>query len=228
MYGVLASEQNWLSFEHAWLAALENDGLTHFHMEDCVKWQGEFSTWDRNEPRRKRLLKRLIKIVKNTVDQTFLTGFHLRHYHLLDETYCLTETVGGPYGLLADVAHFRVERWMQEHHPGEDWHHVFEAGDVGQGVLAEAIRKGAMEHASILPKKLKDGTRVRPFEAADMVVWEKRRVFEDYVDMDTRSSRPIRGSLLEMAEQLPRVGGFNRWVDIRSVVEESVPRRPCN
>ncbi len=55
-------------------------------------------------------------------------------------------------------------------HRGSAVHHVFEMGDKGQGNLLRLMELNPHSAAgfSVAPKMLPDGSRLRPFEAADL------------------------------------------------------------
>lgn len=65
--GCVASAENWVAFDAAWMRALEDEhvprdkhGYRWFHMKDFAHSQGVFTGWSEDEERRRRLLGRLV------------------------------------------------------------------------------------------------------------------------------------------------------------------------
>jgi hypothetical protein len=52
--GFIGSVEEWTRFDPAWRARLESEGLTNFHMTDCVVGKNQFATW--REARRDLLI----------------------------------------------------------------------------------------------------------------------------------------------------------------------------
>lgn len=65
--GWLSTAAKWAAFQQQWNEALTYFGIPYFHASTFQSSQGHFAQWRGDEPRRRELIERLAKIVRETV-----------------------------------------------------------------------------------------------------------------------------------------------------------------
>jgi hypothetical protein len=172
--GLVASTEGWERFGPMWKGALDDFGLTHFHMKDFAHWKGQFadrSLWQ--EPRRRELVGRLLDAIAAAVPRIHggvmdLTAWRAltdeERGYFIDPWYpCMQECVR-----LASV-YAQVD--------GEDVEFVFSQHSEFGGrakLLWETIK--ASKHRPVVDKlgpfSMPDMRNVLPLQAADLVAYE--------------------------------------------------------
>lgn len=178
--GFVSSASDWLSFEAAWRARLEQDDLKYFRAEDCAHFRGPFSEWSRekDEPRRRRLLNDLMCIVKSNVYRKFGSGVSMaslaRDKASSDtfQRWRINAYVLGGRTSVADVGRWYVEEKIQS-----PIGFVFEDGDIGQGALSDLLHTHGYPRPSfefktdrLTPLGLRKG--LVQLQAADWLAYE--------------------------------------------------------
>jgi hypothetical protein len=169
--GLVAPVKEWIEFETEWQTALGE--MPYLHMKEFAHSRGPFEKLKGKEPERVALLKGLIKVIKLHVNKVFVRVMIPRDWNTVNERYDL----GGrftPYSFLALRTVVESESWLKKKHPNQPLRHVFEAGDVGQGLLHQFKSEG-LHGLSVEPKIDKStGKWFAPFQAADLVGYEHR------------------------------------------------------
>ena len=116
--GYVSSKSRWRLFEQRWPRVLRQEGLTAFSIRDLSRSTGEFAAgWRDNRTRAERLVATLNRLTEQHVLQAFACSISLDEYNAINEEYCMSEAVAGPYGVCAGHLTTRVREWMAEHHP---------------------------------------------------------------------------------------------------------------
>jgi hypothetical protein len=205
--GLVSTVEKWVRFEKAWNAALEEFGVTHFHMKDFAHSRREFQEWKGDEPKRAAFLNRLIGTIKRGTHKAFVVSVSLDEFAAANRLYQLSEFyIGGKaYSFAAFSCMLLVRDWIKRKYPGYRIHDIVEKGDDGQPELVRLVNLMKWEF-SFLPKVDPDnGTRLCAFEAADLVAWETKRFYDDF-NAQPRVRR-MRQSNRRLNEVVPFDGG---------------------
>ena len=219
--GLAATEKKWSKFEKLWQGVLTDFGVTYFHMKEFAHSRCEYKTWKGANERRNRFVAALLKAIKLGVNKGYFTGVANETMTLVNNQYDMgVET--GVYTLTANVCRRRIEHFVQRKHRGSAIHHVFEKGDKGQGNLRRLMELNPHSAAgfSFVPKMLPDGSRLRSFEAADLIAYEGKRLLDDRV---AGWPRPLRKSALEIGRTLPMYGTIIEKEQMLKICEEAPP-----
>jgi hypothetical protein len=202
--GLVATEAKWRRFEREWEAVLTECGVAYFHMKDFNGSHRAFDGWAGDEPRRAVFLKRLIAVIKKNVNKEFIYAVRREDFDAVNEEFQLRETYqGGAYRMALLTCRIQIHAWLRAKYPNNDgFLQVVEKGDAGQGDVKPLIGEGGL---TVQPKQDRlTGRRIRPFEAADLLGWEFRRVFEETETEEV--NRDPRPSLREIHAKLPYTG----------------------
>ena len=64
--GLVAAESRWKEFDGEWRRICEQEGITQpFHMKDFAGCREQFEGWQNDEPRRQKVLGRLVQAVRS-------------------------------------------------------------------------------------------------------------------------------------------------------------------
>lgn len=215
---LVSTAEKWREFEKQWDAALNEFDVPHFHMKEYAHFRGPFEEWREDPQRRAALVERLIHIIKNGVDKGLYHSMLLADFEHTNKRYRLAESYArgtrdaGAYALLNLATKGEVDAWVCERSIA-GVHHFFERGDAGQRAL-QAFMDGSF---AFVPKvDSRTGRRVRPFEAADFLAYEFRKV------LDRNKPAEFRRSLYEIFKHLPIQG----WIMDREMMERMCRENP--
>jgi hypothetical protein len=175
--GYVSSKSRWRLLEQRWPRVLRQEGLSAFNVRDLSRGTGEYASgWRDNQPRTERLVGTLNRLTEQHVLHAFASSMRLDEYDSVNEEYCLSETVAGPYGVCAGHLMTRVRAWMAEHRPEDLTLFVFEDGDLDHREIARILRARGIdrgEPVQVWRRQWIDehGRRryLRPFEACDLL-----------------------------------------------------------
>jgi Protein of unknown function (DUF3800) len=88
--GYVAPDTAWASFEKEWAAVLADSGAKYLHMNEFAHSREIFKEWKGDEPRRKRFLKRLIKVIRDHDLKPVATVVNIKAVQKLNETFGLS------------------------------------------------------------------------------------------------------------------------------------------
>jgi hypothetical protein len=205
---LVATECSWCRFERESSRILKRHGnVPALHMKDLVPGKGVFKGWDNTQ--KAALLTPLITLMQRRILVTYSVGVFLNDFEAANTRYCLKETYGagdpesGALGYCAQACVALVTNWMGDNHNRKRIAHVFEKGDTGARSFARFVDShhlGSARAVSFVEKYDKQtGDRVRAFEAADLMAWEQRNV---YNTVSTQHFLPPRKSR-ERLEAIP-------------------------
>lgn len=200
--GLLSTERKWIKFEHDWQAFLAKHGVPYLHMKEFAHSRGPFSDWKGQEAKRKGFLREAIQVIKRRVHMTFESHAFPDDYRAVDKLYDLKSLPDHLYSVVSIGAADRINAWVRRQHPGCRVHHVFESGDMGQGLFFRHVSAELAASMTTLPKiDAISGQWFAPFQAADLVAYEFRLAAEKY--LAAGGSAPARGVLKEIVQHLP-------------------------
>ncbi len=173
--GCMAPLEYWEAFETEWRQALDDEGLSWFHMTDFENYRREFSGWD--ERRHRDFLQRLLTIIDRSVqvhvgaakilcsdiaDPDWPTTYRNTYYN------CVQVCV---HGALREASYLPPEekvRLVFAHHP--------QISPVVLEACNEALREGFSRLGSITQARVRE---VLPLQAADLVAYELNKAVSD-------------------------------------------------
>lgn len=206
--GIVAREEQWTEFNHAWNRTLDLFGVSHFHMSKLAHFRGEFKSWRKNEARRRFFLIDLIEILRRTVLFGQVVRIVPDDYIAVNKVYHLDQDHwNGTYSYTALLCTAAIEQWQRTLYPDTRIRHVLEHGDTGQGVIAKlATKMGESSPLTIKAKRdNKTGTWCRPFEGCDFLAYESRLYVSDKIAGKRQRHRRSFGALIQ---SLPVEAGF--------------------
>lgn len=176
--GFISSAKDWVDFDRAWRARLAEDGLAYFHMVDFAHSREEFTVgWRDDEPRRRRLLGDLLKIIQNHVYHKVgfmieVTGYEDRIALANKEYFAATA-----FAVAGKVAVAGAFSWCLENFKKAP-RIFFEHGDAASGSLDAALRPyGIRPRYEYKKDNEKTGELAfSPLHAADMLAYEMTKM----------------------------------------------------
>jgi hypothetical protein len=214
--GYIATQERWDRLERDWIAVLEREQISIFHMKDVAHWRGEFRSWKDDEPRRQRFLNDLAAIIRRHTRREFSVSIFLDGYRAVDAAYRLHEEVGHPYMACAWLCISDVLAWAKEQRPLHEILFVFEKGDAHQAELTRLLRQSHVklgEDPIFLDKNAAgDGHGCVPLQCADFLAYEHAK---NLTDIYLKGRTKARGSLFVLTkapkdpERLERLA--RRW-----------------
>jgi len=196
--GYLAAADQWAEFNREWTECLASEGVSAFHMRDFAHSLREFASWKLDETRRKRFLERLIRIVKMRVRKSIANAVLLDAYNRVNAEFMFSEHIGPPYALCGMACMKDICRWATKAKRHYEWPRcVFESGDKHSKEFKQLIARFEDWPDPIFETKSKD---LRPFEAADLIAWENRKL---YTEAESGSFSNFRKSFSELQKISP-------------------------
>ena len=218
--GYLASSDQWLEFDREWFACLSAENVSSFHMRDFAHSRREFADWKNDEPRRKRFLERLIRIVKLRVRKSIGNAVILDAYNRVDAEYMFHEHIGPPYALCGMACIKDIYRWATK--PKRNYKMpdcIFEDGDKHKKEFRQLIERFPDWPDPIFrPKK----DRLAAFEAADLIAWEHHKL---YTEAEAGKFVRLRKSLAALEKISPSWWVYTESELRRMCTDFSIPMR---
>ena len=172
--GFVSNVSKWEAFSEQWSAALNEWGVSAFHMTDFESRHGEFADW-KNEERRERLNRLLDLIIEHTFSSI---GFVVRKKsfdeilsdeakELCVDAYGLA-AIGCWYNLALRAREPRIDGWVD---------YVMEAGCKGGGALQQIWSKQSddqqwLDNTRIISLDFRSKHISPPLQAADILAYE--------------------------------------------------------
>jgi hypothetical protein len=217
--GYVASNQQWTEFDREWKKALDDEGLSHFHMKDFAHSKKEFSDWKGDETRRKQFLERLISIIRKNTRKSFSYAVILKAYRELNSKYCLEETIGKPYAFCSVLCLMGLEVWKQEHGYRDPVQTIFEDGAADKKDFKQLLNKDS-EVFPIFGQK----REYTPLQAADLVAWEHLKIYTT-AENGTMNTRRLRKPFLAL-NSMPQEWAVYKIENLRDICRrQNIPLR---
>ena len=209
--GFISRPEDWQSFHTEWTKRLEEDGLTYFHMVDFASSRRQFTRWNDDEPRRKKLLGDLMAIIQAHVYRKFGSMVINDQFYKLSQgnqkKFALNAYSLSGRTCVADVSKWRQQQGLSHVPTG----YVFEEGDNGAALLSERLLKDGHSRPYFLSKKDRtepDGTLINaytPLQAADMLAYELAKRTNEV--LEGKSNRRLRWAL-RVFDRIPGEPGY--------------------
>lgn len=165
--GFFAPIGAWLKFERDWEKTLAWHGISELHMKHFAHSLGEYVAWKDDEPRRRRLLGDLLRVIKEHVDNSVAVAVLMEDYREIDKQYCLHEWAH-PYALAGAHCMEKIRVWSKQFgYDFQQFDFIFERGDEGQTDLARLASKVFSVDPIFKPKEHNVA-----FQAADLIAYE--------------------------------------------------------
>lgn len=185
--GVVASVEDWNTFDRRWLDVLRRYAISSFHMEPIAHWHksSDIAKWPlvdgaRDEARRRAMFRELLETARGVIRQAFVRAVVLGDYRAVDAEYQLTETVGGPYTLAQAACLLQSQTWLQKQHeqPAKHrWRAIVERGDAGQPEFRRFCEKYLVYTPDFVAKRDESGEDITPLSLADLLAYEHHHLY---------------------------------------------------
>ena len=181
--GLISTAEKWIVFSECWQEILDAFEVSALHMKDFAHSRGEFASWRLDEPKRRRFLSGLIRVIQDHVEHTVASAVMMKSYNDVDQRYCLSEFMR-PYTLVASTCVGAVGPWARSaSYDPNAIAYIFEKGDTDQSDLQRCWEKESpdMQISPVFFKKRDKHPNpavcaaIRPFEAADLIAYENHR-----------------------------------------------------
>jgi hypothetical protein len=215
--GYVANNQQWQEFDREWQEALEDVGVTHFHMRDFAHSLREFKYWKGDEARRGEFIKRLVKIIRQNTRRSFSSAIILKDYQKLNEKYQLQELCS-PYVICALTCVADIAKWCNARGYIDSALIVFEDGVKYKSEFLRFYVPSNFHKISYAKKHEFVG-----FQAADFVAWEHLKVYNQLVSAGLKRHR---SSFLALSSMPHDWGVYEASYIERFCQTMNVPIRP--
>jgi hypothetical protein len=168
--GSVASCRKWDRFLREWGKVLEDYGVTEFHATDFAASLGEYKGWKGATTKRSGFMKRLIEIVKKTVNKLFIVTVEVEAWNSVNKDYLLEEYFFSPFALAGYSVTDLVLQWREKRQKRRKLEVIFEDGEDLQDWRG---LKKLCEGSGIIPERL-DKTKAIPCQIGDLVAWKTR------------------------------------------------------
>lgn len=202
--GIISEDSLWLEFSEKWQTALDDSGISHFHMADYEARQDQFKDWPRDETARQRFGHLLslvtdysLGLVSIAFPRSLMDKAFLPQPKKEERLYLMTAA-----SAMLKLSYFPTERL-----PGSGVAVVFEAGAKGRHLVQAAwdsLSPRTREGIPLLSLTFGRKREFQPLQAADIFVYEEFRQYPKDWGNDTRETRyPLK----VLKGQLPYAGG---------------------
>jgi Protein of unknown function (DUF3800) len=222
--GYVSDTKKWLKFTNRWQEILDRDGVTIFHMTDCVSCRGEFSTWRKKLDTRRQFIDDLSDCARKFTNKRFSATVVIDDYNRVDRDYYLHENIGYPYslGAISCVEHVRTWAKRNRFDPA-DVSFVFEDGDKHKGDFREICKA----RFGVVPEfhSKKDFLQ---FQAADLAAWKTRHPIREALGNKPYTQAEVDTLLFHTKKYLrePHAGGGFDYVALMKICTgASIPGR---
>ena len=175
--GYVASSSHWIDFSIEWQRALDEFGISYFHMTDFANGAKAYAAW--NKEQRRDRLNRLIDIISRHVFSSVAYAIPMKSFNKIfsarSKSIC-----GGAYGLATACCFTEMGQVASD--PGVDgWiEYVFESGDKDAGTVRKIVNSHLRDPETNAMYRFHslsyaDKHHCQPLQAADMLAYEVYR-----------------------------------------------------
>jgi hypothetical protein len=181
--GWISSDKGWAAFDDEWRAALDNYGLTMFHMREFAHHRGEFQRW--SEPQRRIRFAAFAEIVSKYALSSVAVAVPVKEFQE-EFTPAAQRHVGGAYGFAASVLMMEAAQFVEESLKPEgspfEIAYLFESGDAGVGQVMKLFQANMMDpdqaaKLHLLSFRIEDKRKFVALQAADILAYE---LYQDF------------------------------------------------
>jgi hypothetical protein len=225
--GLISSTEKWISFSGRWQEILDAFEVSSLHMKHYAHSEGEFVSWRWDEPRRRRFLSALLKVIEDHVEYAVASTVLMRDYRAVDKEYLLNGFMR-PYTFAASTCVGAIGPWARGvSYDPDGISYIFEKGDTDQGDLSKCWER-LFPQMRINPVFYKKRDRhpnpdvcppIRPFEAADLIAYENHKGNVALKGKDSVFLDELRQPLQRLLTNLP---GAKAWLYSRASEMEAV------
>jgi hypothetical protein len=193
--GYIATTEAWSAFEAEWRRALDDYGLTHFHMADYSNRAKAYAYWQ--ETQRLIRFNRLVDIINSHDMGIFGTVIATEPFNRIFSAKAKRHC-GGAYGLAAVMNFMEVSKKVSavnEEHGWDAWvAYVYESGTVGAGQVLKVFQANKNnpkqeQEWRLLSLRFEDKRKFVPLQAADILAYELYRHLPRQLGVDPRPPR---------------------------------------
>jgi len=225
--GVVATVEDWNTFDLRWLEVLRKYDIQSFHMAEIMWWRGDNRNWPlkdgkRDEESLTAFLFELVQVGASFVRQGFVRGVVLDDYKAVDDRYPLTEKIGGPYTMAQAACLIQSQEWFIQHNKPatqHKWGALVEKGDAGQKEFRKFCKENLKYVPAFEPKKNKQREDVTPFGLADLIAYEHhglyKRMIQAQAHIPQQNWSPILRAIRDnifLDARIVETGFLNRFV----------------
>ena len=200
--GCVSTTSKWQRFEIQWIKLLNSYRFTPpFHMKEFVHRRNQYAHL--KDDAAKEFIGLAAKIIKSNTHKSFGAGVVVKDLERLNAEYEIPDTKEAdyePYAFCGLAVCLMVYKWMKKNaRPIDRIGMIFEHGDQGRGLFSDRMLELWDFRPTFLNKK-----DCIPFQAADLLAWEHRRVLND-----NRAGKPRpRTSYSTLRRLLPSAGSW--------------------
>ena len=226
--GCVSSIKKWARFETEWNRILIEAGLpagTVFHMNRFARNLPPYESFAGQSGRKAALVSALIHCMRRNVNKAFSCSIALRDWELLNERYCVAESLGLPYAFCGRTCVAQLLKWAKNKGiRQQDVKFFFEDGATHRGQLVTILKANDGIGPLFVSKSL-----MVQFQAADLLAWKSRKVLAQVVQYDgpgdTQAYESVERSLAEI-KTIPHSYGMHIYESMERVaIHANVPRR---
>ena len=193
--GYVSTVEQWERFTREWNEILSSKGIKVFHMVDFNQRKDEFELFKDKPAEAKFFLDALVGEIRVRARMSFACILSPSDYTAVNEKFQLEESFGNMYSFCSRYCVGAVRHWAEKYkYPKDKIHYVFEDGCKGKGDLSTIMEFDGFPSPTFGDKKLP------PLQAADLVVWELRRVAGLAFDDSLQSFRESFKTLSDMPQ----------------------------
>ena len=168
--GAVASARKWYRFEQEWVAVLKSEGVTDFHATDFAASLGEYKQWKGDTRRRSTFLKRLVEIIRRTVNKIFIVTVEMDAWNSVNKEYLLEEYFFSPFALAGYCVVDLLLQWQERREKRRNLKIIFEDGDDLQDWRG---LKKLCEGKAVVPERFSKSAAI-PCQIGDLIAWKTR------------------------------------------------------
>lgn len=204
MAGYVSDVKKWAKFGQCWEAILQREGVSAFHMTDCISGQKKYTGWTKE--RRGQFLHDLSECAIKYTNKRFSASVIIEGFKRADAEYILHESIGYPYSVCGTSCIEHVRTWARNRKIKDNQIiYMFEDGDKHKGDFQRICERNfARFGIEPLFGKKKDFV---PFQAADLAAWKTRHPLRE-AESDKPYTQEQVNRLLYLTQQY--FGGRNR------------------
>ena len=202
--GFVSPVRQWIKFDKAWQAVLDEYKVSSLHMKHFAHSRGEFACWKHDDLKRSSFLKALINVLKHTVSYSFASGIDMVAYR--NQKVTSIDSRLSPYALGGLTVIDKALHWSENLSISRrDLRFVFEDGDKGKGNLLDLSSMRFQISPSFEPKDFH-----KAFQAADLLAYEVFQTQGKITKIDD-SEKIAFDSLRKPFQSLHDLPGSDKW-----------------
>lgn len=189
----VSTKTQWDEFNRNWKKALDQEGLSFFHMTDFMasRERGVKPYCDWDQPKRDRFYYRLANIIRTRIRAGFVFGLPTESFDLHTPEHFKRDLGKRPFTFAVRSVLDLLSQWYAVYGSGKSVQYVFDRMGKGSGEITAIfdIAKERPEWAARLGVLTNESDGIafenkeffRPLQAADILAWNMRSFMQDEI-----------------------------------------------